>query len=225
MSKDLTIATPHGQVSARLVYPKGDVVAGILLAHGAGAGKDHPWMVSMQRHLADTGLAAMTFNYAYTEAGRKAPDRLPKLLDVHHAAALRLTDDFPDVVLAGKSMGGRVGGHLVAEQGFAAAGVVYLGYPLVALGKTEPRDYGHLSKITVPQLFVSGTRDRLGPKDLIARACASVPHGTCFFVPEADHSLVPLKRTGLGVEDSLNSVAVKMRDWMPALGPSARPIH
>jgi predicted alpha/beta-hydrolase family hydrolase len=214
MSKNLTIATPYGAVSARLERPKGDAALAILLAHGAGAGQDHPWMVSMQRHLTEVGFAAMTFNYAYTEAGRKAPDRLPKLLDVHNAVARHLAEDFPDVVIAGKSMGGRVGGHLVAEHGFAARGVVYLGYPLVAIGKTEPRDFGHLSTITVPQLFVSGTRDRLGPEDLIARMCASVPDGTCYFVQDGDHSLVPLKRTGLTVEDSLGVVAGEIRQCL-----------
>jgi predicted alpha/beta-hydrolase family hydrolase len=214
MSTHLTIATPHGPVSARLEYPKSDVTAAILLAHGAGAGQDHPWMVSMQQHLAEVGFAVMTFNYAYAEAGRKAPDRLPKLLDVHNAVAQVLAEDFPDVVIAGKSMGGRVGGHLVAEHGFAATGVVYLGYPLVALGKTEPRDFGHLSAIAVPQLFVSGTRDRLGPEDLIAAMCASVPNGTCFFVQDGDHSLVPLKRTGLTIEDSLGAVAAEFSQWV-----------
>ncbi len=214
MSKSLAIATPHGPVSARLERPKADASVAILLAHGAGAGQDHPWMVSMQRHLTEVGFAVMTFNYAYIEAGRKAPDRLPKLLDVHQAVAQRLAEDFPDVAIAGKSMGGRVGGHLVAEHGFAAMGVVYLGYPLVAIGKIAPRDFGHLSMITVPQLFVSGTRDRLGPEDLVARVCASVPDGTCFFIQDGDHSLVPLKRTGLTIEDSLSGVAGEIRQCL-----------
>ncbi|MGI9584164.1 MAG: alpha/beta hydrolase family protein, partial [Acidimicrobiia bacterium] len=183
-----------------------------LLAHGAGAGQDHPWMRAMRHDFAEVGFAVMTFNYAYTEAGRKAPDRLPKLIDVHVSAADHLAGEFPDVVVAGKSMGGRVGGHVVAEQGFAAKGVVYLGYPLVALGKSEPRDVTHLSTIAVPQLFVSGTRDRMGPKELICEVSAAVPDGECFLIEDGDHSLVPLKRTGRTVDDSLNTVAGAVRE-------------
>jgi predicted alpha/beta-hydrolase family hydrolase len=212
MTTNLTITTLHDSASARLELPSGDPIAAVLLAHGAGAGQDHPWMVLMQHHLTEAGFATMTFNYAYTEAGRKAPDRLPRLIDVHMAAAARLAEEFPDVVLAGKSMGGRVGGHVVAEHGFEAKAVVYLGYPLVALGKSEPRDIGHLSSIDVRQLFVSGTRDRFGPRDLISGMCSSVPNGRCLFVEDGDHSLVPLKRTGLTVDDSLRSVAGEMRD-------------
>ena len=73
-------------------------------------------MVAARTDLAARGFIVMTFNYAYTEAGRKAPDRLPKLIDVHSAAAQRLASYADSVVLAGKSMGGRVGGHVVPAR-------------------------------------------------------------------------------------------------------------
>ena len=55
---------------------------GVLLAHGAGAGQEHPWMTTVAGGLAASGLLVLTFNYRYTEAGRKSPDRLPTLLEV-----------------------------------------------------------------------------------------------------------------------------------------------
>jgi hypothetical protein len=170
-------------------------------------------MVGMTQRLVARGLPAMTFDYAYMAAGRKAPDRLPKLLDVHEAAAVRLAEDFPHVVLAGKSMGGRVGGHLVADGRFPAVGLAYLGYPLVALGATEPRSTSHIETIEEPQLFVSGDRDRLGPIELVAAVCASVPHGTLVVIEGGDHSFTPLKSSGRTLEDSLDVAANALAYW------------
>ena len=164
-------------------------------------------MVAARKGFAARGFIVMTFNYAYAEAGRKAPDRLPKLMDVHTAAAKRLSTYADSVVLAGKSMGGRVGGHVAAEGRFNASGLVYLGYPIVAIGKTEPRDVSHLTSLDIPQLFISGTRDPMGPVDLISAAASSVSDGRYVPIDAGDHSLVPLKRTGRVLDDSL-SVAI-----------------
>lgn len=188
---------------------------GVLLAHGAGAGQDHPWMTSMRSALAATGLLVMTFNYRYTERGSRAPDRTGRLLEVHEAAADRMAELCSTVVLAGKSMGGRMASHLVAD-GWPAIGLVYFGYPLVAVGKSEPRDTSHLERITAPQLFVSGTRDRLGPIDLMRNVASSVPSGAMLEIEEGDHSLRVPKRTGRSNEEVLGEVAGAVRAWISA---------
>ena len=103
---------------------------------------------------------------------------MPMLLNVHRAAADVLAGECDRVVLAGKSMGGRVGSHLVGDDGWPAAGLVYFGYPLVPMGKGDPRPTDHLERIEVPQLFFAGTRDRLSPPELVASIAASVPDGT-----------------------------------------------
>ena len=171
-------------------------------------------MTSMRRALVEAGHTVMTFDYLYMAQGRKAPDRMNKLLDVHEAAAAVLVDKAGPVVLAGKSMGGRVGSHLVADGRCDALGLVYLGYPLVAMGKSEPRDTEHLVAIGVPQLFVSGTRDRMGPQELIEGVAASVPNGTTEFINTGDHSLIPLKRTGRTVDDSIAQAISAVQTWI-----------
>lgn len=197
------IETPHGPVTTLTEAPTQAADTVVLLAHGAGAGQAHPWMVAMREAIVGSGVSVTTFDYAYTEAGRKAPDRLPKLLDVHAAVGQAVASEGRSVVLVGKSMGGRVGGHLAAERGFGASGIVYLGYPLVAMGKAEPRDTSHLDELDCPQLFISGDRDRLGPIDLIAALAARVPDGRLVTVESGDHSLKPLKSSGRTVEDSI----------------------
>lgn len=211
---EITIATPHGDVGANVRTPAQPSGVGMLLAHGAGAGQSHPWMVGLAERLAASGVLVMTFDYAYMQAGRKAPDRLPKLLDVHEAAFEAVEPMADTIVIGGKSMGGRVGGHLVADDRARPAGIVYYGYPLVAIGKKEPRPTDHLESVPIPQLFVSGTRDRLGPVDLITDVAAGVPGGTLVVIDSGDHSFVPLKATGLSLDDALDSAVSATNDWL-----------
>ena len=187
---------------------------GVLLAHGAGAGQDHPWMTTMADALASRGLAALTFNYRYTEAGRKSPDRLPTLLAVHRAAADALADRCDDVILAGKSMGGRVGSHLAGDEGWPATGLVYYGYPLVALGKGEPRPTDHLERIDAPQLFFAGTRDRLGPTELIERVASKLPDARVIVVDDGDHSFKVPKRSERTTDEVLSQLAIDTANWI-----------
>ncbi|MGI9643641.1 MAG: alpha/beta family hydrolase [Acidimicrobiia bacterium] len=211
---EITIATPHGDIGANVRTPAQSSGVGMLLAHGAGAGQSHPWMVGLAERLTASGLLVMTFDYAYMQAGRKAPDRLPKLLDVHEAAFEAIEPMADTIVIGGKSMGGRVGGHLVADARAEPAGIVYYGYPLVAIGKTEPRPTDHLEGVGIPQLFVSGTRDRLGPVDLVTDVAASVPSGTLEVIESGDHSFVPLKATGLSLDDALDTAVSATNAWI-----------
>jgi predicted alpha/beta-hydrolase family hydrolase len=207
------VDTPHGPVPLDIRVPLGSALnVGVLLAHGAGAGRTHPWIIGLADALAGGGFTVFTFDYAYMAAGRKAPDRLPKLLDVHEAVAGVAAEHADRLVVAGKSMGGRVGGHLVADGRADPIAVAYLGYPLVAIGKTVPRSTEHLLGIDVSQLFVSGDRDPMGPRTMIEDVADSVSDGRVIIVEHGDHSLVPLKRSGATLDDSFAIVVASMRD-------------
>ncbi len=187
---------------------------GVLLAHGAGVGQNHPWMTAVRDGLASAGLFVMSFNYRYTEAGRKAPDRMPMLLTVHRAAADALAEECDRVVLAGKSMGGRVGSHLAGDEGWPAAALVYFGYPLVPMGKSDPRPVDHLMTIEAPQLFFAGTRDRLSPPPLIEKIARLVPDGTLEIVDDGDHSFKVPKRAGKSNDEVLSEIVATTADWI-----------
>ncbi|MGI9667610.1 MAG: alpha/beta hydrolase family protein [Acidimicrobiia bacterium] len=212
--EDSQVDTPHGEVPVSLYGSRSNAGGVMLVAPGAGAGRTHPWIVGIAQRLADAGAFVVTFDYAYRAAGRKAPDRLPKLLDVHESVATWCGAEFGPVTLAGKSMGGRVGGHLASERDFGAAGLVYLGYPLVALGKTDPRPTDHLLGLVEPQLFVSGSRDRMGPIDLISDLAAAVPNGALAVAEGGDHSFVPLKSSGRTVDDALDYAGGAVTAWV-----------
>jgi hypothetical protein len=174
-------------------------------------------MVTLRDALAGAGFTTLTFNYAYTEVGRKAPDRLPKLLAVHRAAATRLAGYCDSVFLAGKSMGGRVASHLAGDEGWPAAGLIYYGYPLVPMGKRQPRDTSHLEKIGSPQLFFCGSRDRLSPPDLIRSLADGLAGATVAVIEDGDHSFKVPKRTGLTHDEVIADLAVSTARWVAAV--------
>jgi predicted alpha/beta-hydrolase family hydrolase len=207
VTRRLRIEWSSGSKVTGLLAGPGEGSTGVLLAHGAGAGQRHPFMDGLRRRLGIADRPTLSFDYPYMEAGRRAPDRLDRLVACHAAAYERLAERVDTVIVAGKSMGGRVGGHLVAETGADAAALVFLGYPLVPLGKTEPRDVSHLLAPPTPMLFIQGRRDRLGPPDLVRRVADAAPSASLVVVADADHGFSVPKRTGLDQNDILDLLA------------------
>lgn len=215
MTRRLRIKWAPGEaVDARLAMPPRSSDIGVLLAHGAGAGQSHPFMEHLRRGLSDAGYPTMTFDYSYMNAGRRAPDRMDKLLAVHRAAAERMATYVVKVVVAGKSMGGRVGSHLVGDHSWPAAGLVYYGYPLVPLGKTEARPVDHLQRISVPQLFFAGSRDRLSPPATLAPVVASLRAATLHEIDDGDHSFKVPKRAGRTHDEVLDELVASTAQWL-----------
>jgi predicted alpha/beta-hydrolase family hydrolase len=193
--QSITIDVDGVPVSAVYARPPA-ATATIVVAHGAGAGMEHPFMSGFTRALNDDGFATLRFNFPYREAGRKFPDRPPVAIAtwraVMDAAAARAADaGRPDepIWASGKSFGGRMASMAVAE-GMPVAGLVFLGYPLHAPGKPEkPRDE-HLPGITVPMLFLQGRNDPFAqPTEQLDEVVARVgPNATLDWITDANHS-------------------------------------
>jgi hypothetical protein len=180
------VAWDGGRVSA-LVYGKDGTP--LLLAHGAGTNQDHPRMVALAEELANRSMHVMTFNYPYTEAGRKSPDRQTVLLDCHRAARDHLAKIAgSEVVLAGRSMGGRMGTYLAAAQEPCRAVVLYA-YPLHPPGHPDKLRVEHLPAINVPMLFFQGTRDALSRMDLFDQYIRPLANAEVEMIEGASHSL------------------------------------
>ncbi|MGI9609348.1 MAG: alpha/beta hydrolase family protein [Acidimicrobiia bacterium] len=214
MPESVTIVWEGGEVSGRYVPSEGST--GVLLAHGAGLGQDQEWMVYVRDGLAAAGIPVLTFNYPDMEAGRKAPNPARILLACHRAALAELRTRVDRVVLAGKSMGGRMGSHVAAE-GEEVGGVVFYGYPLVGIGKTEPRDTSHLADIGAPILLIQGTRDRMAPLDVITPVVESTHDATLHIIEDGDHSFRVLKRTGRDAWEVLDEVVGVTSSWISKL--------
>jgi len=164
--------------------------ARVVLAHGAGAGQPHPFIVNVARRLAAAGIETVTFNFPYMEEKRRAPDRTD-VLEHCFRRVIEYVEGLGTarVFIGGKSMGGRIATH-VAAQGAQVAGVFALGYPLHPPGKPDQLRLAHLRAITIPVLIVQGERDPFGTPSELAPVIATMQARVELeVVPGGDHSL------------------------------------
>ncbi|MBV9950374.1 MAG: dienelactone hydrolase [Acidimicrobiia bacterium] len=167
----------------------------LLLAPGAGSGRNHPTLVGIEKAVAPLPVARVDF--PYRREGRRAPDRAPKLIAciVEEAAALVADAHVRPgrLVLGGRSMGGRMCSMAVAE-GLPAAGLVLLSYPLHPPGKPDALRVDHFPALDLPCLFVSGTKDPFGsPAELEAHTAAIPGPVTHVWIEGAGHEVKNLK--------------------------------
>ena len=143
-------------------------VAGLLLFPGAGGNAGQHTLVALEESL---GLPVRRMEFAYRRDGRRFPDRAPKLIaevrSFAEAFAADLGTTTAELVLGGRSMGGRMCSMAVAE-GLPAAGLVLLSYPLHPPGKPDKLRVEHFGDVSVPALFVNGDRDPFGTPDEFA---------------------------------------------------------
>jgi uncharacterized protein len=201
--------------------PKRGFDRAVLLAHGAGSDMNGGALVAVAAALADAGVASLRFNYPYRSAGKKAPDR-PKVLDAatREAAAelaRRSKLDPSRLVLGGRSMGGRYCSLVVGdvEDPVPALGLLLLGYPLHAAGRPEQPRVEHFSRLDVPVMFVSGTRDSLAAKPELVKAARRIKGDVTFhWLEGADHGYRPLKSSGRSAAQVADEVARTAVDWV-----------
>lgn len=192
----------------------------LLLAPGAGTGRDHSGLVAVDHAVSALGLSVERMDFAYRKAGRRPPDRPDVLLATVRAEAQRLarrTKTAPGaIVLGGRSMGGRIC-SLAVTDGLDAAGLVLISYPLHPPGRPEKRRDGHFAGIKVPCLFVSGTRDAFATPEELQSATATIAGPvTHAWVDGADH--------GMRRAAHEECVAAAVADWIGGLGcPADRP--
>lgn len=199
-----------GHVSGLLRIPTG-ATSLLVLAHGAGAGMEHPFMGAMAEALADRRVGTLRFQFPYMEAGRKRPDRPPVAMAAVRAAVGSAREHGPGLRLlaGGKSFGGRMTSSAAAEAPLPGVeGLVFLGFPLHAAGRPGTERAGHLARVDRPMLFVQGTRDRLADLELLRPVLDDLgDRARLHVVDGADHSFRVLKRSGRTEEEVRNEVA------------------
>ncbi len=205
----------------------GPVRAAIALAHGAGGTLDQPLLVALADALAARGALVLRFNFPYSDAGRKAPDRAPALMATVAAAArwlaARPRARGVPLVVGGKSMGGRMASMWLADPapGVAApqvAGLLLVGYPLHPAGQPARLRVEHLARVPVPMLFLAGTRDPLCDLALLRPALRRLRgRATLHVVAGGDHSFAVPKALGRGPDDVRDELVAATLGWLAKL--------
>jgi predicted alpha/beta-hydrolase family hydrolase len=197
----------------------------VLLAHGAGAGRNAAPLVATARALAEAGIPSLRFDFPYRAAGRKAPDRPPVLLQAVRDAAADLAAQTglpPErLVLGGRSMGGRYCSLAVGdpEDPLPALGLLLLGYPLHPAGRPDNLRVEHFGRLKVPVLFLSGDRDALAGRTDLERWAETIPGPVTFhWLAGADHGYrVPKSLGGTGEAAVMAEVAQVAAEWVADL--------
>ncbi|HEY1434677.1 MAG TPA: alpha/beta family hydrolase [Thermoanaerobaculia bacterium] len=169
----------------------------VVLAHGAGAPMDSPFMNRVSAGLAARGMRVARFEFPYmakrrVEGKRGAPDRPPVLLATWKAAVARLGGGAA-VVVGGKSLGGRMASMIADEIG--ARGLVCFGYPFHPPGDPGRLRTAHLAALRTPALILQGTRDALGTREEVAGYALSAAIRV-HWLEGGDHSFKPPARSG-----------------------------
>lgn len=178
----------------------------LILAHGAGAPMDSPYMAAMAHGISAAGIRVVRFEFPYMAARREGrrpgPDREPVLLETWRSVYRQVADPGKGALaIGGKSMGGRMASMVADELG--AAALVGLGYPFHPPGRPERTRTAHLARLRTPALIVQGTRDPFGGPDEVATYTLS-PAIRLHWVEGGDHDLKPRAASGRTQRQNLN---------------------
>lgn len=216
----VTIAVGESSVTGLYARPA-KPAATLVVAHGAGAGMEHPFLAGFTRALNHLAIATLRFNFPYREAGRKFPDRPPVAIAAWREAMAEAAARSGGEPLwaAGKSFGGRMASMAVAE-GMPAAGLVYLGYPLHPPGKPEKLRDAHLYGLTLPMFFLQGTRDPFATPELLAAVVDRIgPSATLEWHEGGGHTF-DIAGTKRSTEEVGASLAGPVAAFIAAHGPA-----
>jgi len=224
---DLRIPIVGADDVSALVERPPDAQWMLVLAHGAGAGMTHPFLEALASDLAAIRVATLRYQFPYMERRRRVPDA-PSVLTATVAAAVRCAAEMaPELPLfaGGKSMGGRMTSQAAADGLIPGVrGLVFFGFPLHPPHLPSVKRAGHLERVSVPMLFLQGTRDQFADLELLRPICDRLgPRATLHTIEGADHSFHVPKRSGRSDGEVLRELAETFVAWAGGLGVGTRP--
>jgi predicted alpha/beta-hydrolase family hydrolase len=219
--RELTIKVtvqPPAEVSAIYVLPE-HATHLLVLVHGAGANMRHATMQAIAERMADVGIATLRYNFPYMEAGRPRVDSPEISTATVRAAVDKAREIAPGLPLlaGGHSFGGRMT-TTAASQGLldGVEGLVLCSFPLHMPDKPSAKRAEHLASVTIPMLFLTGTRDKLADLELFKPIVEKLG-ATLRLLDTADHSYKVLKRTRESKEDVFAEMARVVREWVATI--------
>jgi uncharacterized protein len=220
--KKLRISVENaGEVSALVQLPA-RAKSLLVLAHGAGAGVNHPFLATLARDLAELQIATLRYNFPYMEQRRRSPDREPVATAAVAAAVGAASAEAPKLPLfaGGKSFGGRMTSTAAANGLLAnVSGLVFFGFPLHPPNQAGTNRAEHLSRVKQPMLFLQGTRDAFADLKLLRPVVASLgSRATLHLIEGADHSFHLPKSAGRTDAEVLRELAETFATWSQEIG-------
>ena len=208
----------QGEVSSLLIRPD-DAQWLLVLGHGASTNMRHTTLQTIAERLADVGIATFRYNFPYSERGggrnsnAVCQETVRSAVEAAHTVASDLS-----ILAGGHSFSGRMSSMAAAEGPLEhVCGLVFFAFPLHPSGKPSTERAAHLSDVTIPMLFLSGTRDKLGELDLLQPTCNQIEKATLYLLDTADHGFKILKRSRNTDEDVFLEMARVINEWVSVL--------
>jgi len=217
----LSLEVPgHGTVSARLRVPSAARLA-YVLAHGAGAGMEHPLLRTVADELAARHVATLRFQFPYRERGARRIDPPAVCHATVRAAVAATARALPGLPLfaGGRSFGGRMSSQAQALEPLPGVrGLAFLGFPLHPAGQPGAARAAHLEQVQIPMLFIQGERDALArPAWLVPVVQRLGSRATLSWVPQADHGFHAPARGGRADSELRAVWLTTLVAWMEGL--------
>ncbi len=212
-SVSLFVSNAVGSVSGEYIIPQKNTCI-ITMAHGAGAGMNHPFMTALASSLAGKNMATLRFNFPFMENKKGRPDVPAVAHKTIEAAIGHAHKKFPSLPLfiAGKSFGGRMSSqYLAAHPDAPVKGIIFYGFPLHPPGKPSIERAEHLKDVKQPMLFLSGTRDEFATIGLIENVCSSLKNATLIKIEGANHGFKA------GKQNTMEMLVNFTNDWIGKL--------
>jgi predicted alpha/beta-hydrolase family hydrolase len=208
-----------GEVSALLIRPA-DASCLLVLGHGASTNMRHATLQTIAERMAGAGVATFRYNFPYMEhgTGRDSQEVCTATVRSAVVAARKAAPDLP-ILAGGHSFGGRMTSTAASESSLDGVhGLVFFSFPLHQPGRPDTKRADHLSAVTVPMLFLSGTRDEMADPDLLQAVCKKLgKRVTLHPLDTADHGFRILKRSRRSEEDVFVEMARITREWASKL--------
>ncbi len=208
----------QGEVSSLLTRPDNAQWL-LVLGHGASTNMRHATLQTIAERLADVGIATFRYNFPYSErgGGRNSNAVCQETVRSAVTAAHTVASDL-SILVGGHSFSGRMSSMAAAEAPLEGVrGLVFFAFPLHPSGKPSTERAAHLSDVTIPMLFLSGTRDKLGELDLLQPTCDQIDKATLHLLDTADHGFKILKRSRNTDEDVFVEMARAINEWVSGL--------
>jgi predicted alpha/beta-hydrolase family hydrolase len=227
VAKRLALAVDETRrVSALLQLPPGATTC-FVLAHGAGAGMEHPSMAALATELAARNIATLRFQFPYMESGKRRPDPPALCHATVRAAVAEAARVAPKLALiaGGRSFGGRMTSQAQAIDPLPGVkGLAFIGFPLHPAGKPSTERAEHLRDVKIPLLFLQGTRDELADLDLLRPVVKQLgARATLMLLQDADHSFHVPARTGRKDADVRAEMLDALTTWTGRLTSASKP--
>jgi uncharacterized protein len=209
-SLSLKISPSIGAVSVECIIPEKSKCI-MTLAHGAGAGMHHSFMVTLAQLLSEQAIATLRFNFPFAENKKGRPDTPAIAHQTIEAAIAKAQKLFPELPLfvAGKSFGGRMSSQcLSTHPHIEVKGIIFYGFPLHPPGRPSIDRAEHLKEVKTPMLFLQGTKDELAKWELIESVCSSLKQATLVKIEGANHAFKA------GKQNILQLLTDTTKDWI-----------